>query len=71
MGITRRADFPSRPLPASFGPLARQGLGCAGHLAGSGDVQAGRLAPRGLQCCRAPVDKFQSELQRGQSYRPP
>lgn len=48
-------------------PLARQGLGCAGHL-GWGWVSCGRaghVAPRGLECRGTRVAKLASELQRG------
>lgn len=48
-------------------PLARQGLGCTGHLGwGWGScVRAGRVAPRGLECRGARVAKLARELQRG------
>lgn len=49
-GITRRADFPSRPSSASSVPWLERAWAAQGTWGGVGVVRAGCVAPRGLEC---------------------
>lgn len=70
LGSRGAQDFPSRPLPASSVAWLDRAWAAPGTWVSGADARAGRLAPRGLECRRARVAKFPSELQRGKSYRP-